>query len=184
MPIICYTCRASTTSSKRPTTSATPTEAYIKRLHAQLKNGTTDSLKQWFAVGDYKKRPNSVGDVETVLPAHVSTEMKHLLNWYKSEPVNFERLLEFHVRFELIHPFQDGNGRVWRLLLLKEWLKHNILPFIIDESLRFFYYRGLKEWSSTRGYLLDTCRTGQNHFAQMLRSFGHQAALENAKDWT
>ncbi len=164
-------------------TSATTTltEAYVKRLHAQLKNGTTDSLKQWFAVGDYKKRPNSIGDVETVLPARVSTEMKRLLSWYKSEPVSFERLLEFHVRFELFHPFQDGNGRVGRLLLLKECLKHNILPFIIDESLRFFYYRGLKEWAATRGYLLDTCRTGQDRFAQMLTSFGHQSALEHAK---
>ena len=149
-------------------------EAYIKRLHLVLKNGTSDSRKGWFAVGDYKRLPNSVNDIETVPPEAVHKEMVKLLARYEArKPGNFDDILDFHVQFETIHPFQDGNGRVGRLLLFKECLKANILPFIIDESLKRFYYRGLHEWNSVREYLRDTCRTGQDRFAAMLRRYGH-----------
>lgn len=150
------------------------TESYIKRLHLTLKNGTSDSRKEWFAVGDYKRLPNSVNDIETVLPENVHEEMLALLADYEGrKPKTFDDILDFHVRFETIHPFQDGNGRVGRLLLFKECLKANILPFIIDESLKRFYYRGLHEWSSIREYLRDTCRTGQDRFAEILSKYGH-----------
>lgn len=149
-------------------------EAYVKRLHFQLKNGTTDSRKGWFAVGEYKRRMNSVGDLDTAAPEDVRTEMRKLLSWYKSERATFERIVEFHLRFERIHPFQDGNGRVGRLLMFKECLRHGITPFVIDESLRFYYYRGLKEWDAAQGYLLDTCRTGQDRFESVLAHFAEK----------
>ncbi len=147
-------------------------EKSIKELHLTLKMGTSDSRKDWFAVGDYKKLPNEVGGTETTLPEQVHAEMKALLAWYNAlENVTLEDIVEFHVRFERIHPFQDGNGRVGRLIMFKECLGHNIVPFIIDEQHKLFYYRGIKEWQSERGYLLDTCRSAQDCFEAVLKYF-------------
>lgn len=154
------------------------TEPYIKRLHFVLKNGTSDSRKQWFAVGDYKRLPNCVHDVETAAPDEVHAKMAALLANYESrKEKTFDDILDFHVGFETIHPFQDGNGRVGRLLLFKECLKANIIPFMIDESLKRFYYRGLHEWGAVREYLRDTCRTGQDRFAALLQKYGHSLNL-------
>lgn len=148
------------------------TEKMIKEIHLILKNGTSDNRIPWFAVGEYKKLPNEVGGLETTSPQEVHDEMKKLLNEYNQyEEYNIDELLEFHYRFERIHPFQDGNGRVGRLLLLKECLKHNIVPFIIDDNLKLFYYRGLHEWKSEKGYLRDTCLTAQDTFKQYLDYF-------------
>ena len=139
------------------------TETFIKELHRTLKNGTTDARQDWFAVGDYKKLPNTVGDMFTAKPEEVAEKMKGLLFEYNAKnEKSFDDLLDFHYKFECIHPFQDGNGRIGRLLLFKECLKHNIVPFIIDEELKMFYYRGLKEWKIERGYLRDTCITAQD----------------------
>ena len=149
------------------------TEPFIKRLHLQLKNGTSDSRKPWFATGDYKKLANSVNDVETAKPEDVHHEMIALLKWYESNPPSFERILDFHVRFETIHPFQDGNGRIGRLIMFKECLRAGILPFIIDDFLKRFYYRGLHESPKIKEYLLDTCRTGQDRFAVLMHHYGH-----------
>ena len=147
-------------------------EKYIKELHFLLKSGTSDSRKDWFAVGEYKKLPNEVGGIDTTLPEDVHNEVKALLVWYNSrENVTFEDIVEFHVRFERIHPFQDGNGRVGRLIMFKECLKHNVVPFIIDEEHKLFYYRGLKEWQSERGYLMDTCLSAQDQFRAVLKYF-------------
>ena len=147
-------------------------EKYIKELHFLLKSGTSDSRKDWFAVGEYKKLPNEVGGIDTTLTEEVHTEVKALLVWYNSlENVTFEDIVEFHVRFERIHPFQDGNGRVGRLIMFKECLKHNVVPFIIDEEHKLFYYRGLKEWQSERGYLMDTCLSAQDQFRAVLKYF-------------
>ena len=128
-------------------------EKWIKNLHMILKNGTGDAKKDWFSVGDYKRLPNEVGGTETTLPENVPAEMKRLISDY-NERNNFtlDDLLEFHVRFERIHPFQDGNGRVGRLILFKECLKHGIVPFIIEDGIKQFYYRGLKEWDSEKGW--------------------------------
>ena len=147
-------------------------EKMIKEIHFILKNGTSDSRKAWFAVGDYKKLPNEVGGMETTAPDRVHREIKDLLNSY-SEQINptFEVLLDFHVRFERIHPFQDGNGRVGRLLLLKECLKHQIVPFIIGEELKLYYYRGLSQWNAEKGYLMDTCLNAQDAFSMILQKF-------------
>lgn len=137
-----------------------------------LKSGTSDSRKDWFAVGDYKKMPNEVGGMTTVLPENVADKMKVLLTEYNSiENKSFEDILEFHVKFERIHPFQDGNGRVCRLLMFKECLKYNIVPFIIEDTLKLFYYRGLKEWNNERGYLRDTCLTAQDKYKAYLDYF-------------
>lgn len=147
-------------------------EKYIKELHFLLKSGTSDSRKDWFAVGEYKKLPNEVGGIDTTLPEEVHNEVKALLAWYNSlENVTFEDIVEFHVRFERIHPFQDGNGRVGRLIMFKECLKHNVVPFIIDEEHKLFYYRGLKEWQSERGHLMDTCLSAQDQFRAVLKYF-------------
>ncbi len=147
-------------------------ETFIKQLHTTLKNGTSDSRKEWFQVGDYKKLPNEVGGGETTPPELVSSEIKSLLSSYNCKNhKTFEDLIDFHYCFEKIHPFQDGNGRVGRLILLKECLKHNSVPFIIDEQLKLFYYRGLKEWKNERGFLLDTCLTAQDRFKQYLDYF-------------
>ncbi|MDE7213441.1 MAG: Fic family protein [Anaeroplasmataceae bacterium] len=148
------------------------TETFIKELHRTLKNGTTDARLDWFAVGDYKKLPNTVGDMNTVEPEEVAFQMKELLFKYNAKKEkSFDDLLDFHYRFECIHPFQDGNGRIGRLLLFKDCLKFNIVPFIIDEELKLFYYRGLKEWRYERGYLRDTCLMAQDKFKLYLDYF-------------
>ncbi|MBQ6599795.1 MAG: Fic family protein [Lentisphaeria bacterium] len=149
-----------------------PSEAFIKQLHSVLKSGTTDSRQDWFAVGEYKRLPNEVGGRETTAPEKVAAEMKKLLADYNAvKEKSFDDLLDFHYRFERIHPFQDGNGRVGRLLLFKECLRNNIVPFIIDEELKLYYYRGLKEWEHERGYLRDTCLTAQDKFKRYLDYF-------------
>jgi len=148
------------------------TEKFIKELHLALKNGTSDSRKEWFAVGEYKKLPNEVGGMDTTLPENVSDKMKELLKKYNSkEEKTFEDILDFHVKFERIHPFQDGNGRVGRLIMFKECLKYNIVPFIIEDNLKMFYYRGLKEWNNEKGYLTDTCLTAQDRYKAYLDYF-------------
>ena len=148
-------------------------ESFIKQLHYILKTGTTDAMKSWFKVGDYKMIENEVGGSETVRPEDVATEMKALLADYNSKSeITFDDILNFHVRFESIHPFQDGNGRVGRLIMFKECLKHNIVPFIITEELKMFYNRGIKEWKNERGYLRDTCLTGQDAMKISLDYFG------------
>lgn len=147
-------------------------EKFIKELHLILKSGTSDSRKDWFAVGHYKKMPNEVGGMTTSLPENVADKMKVLLTEYNSiENKSFEDILEFHVEFEKIHPFQDGNGRVGRLIMFKECLKYNIVPFIIEDTLKLFYYRGLKEWNNERGYLRDSCLTAQDKYKAYLDYF-------------
>lgn len=151
---------------------ATLTENFIKKLHLVLKNGTSDSRKDWFVVGDYKKLPNEVGGMETALPEEVADRMKKLLSEYNNqEEKTLEDILNFHVKFECIHPFQDGNGRVGRLIMFKECLKYNIVPFIIEDNLKLFYYRGLKEWNNEKGYLTDTCLTAQDKYKAYLDYF-------------
>ena len=148
------------------------TEKFIKELHLVLKNGTSDSRKEWFAVGDYKKLPNEVGGRDTALPEEVADKMKALLTEYSAkEEKTFEDILDFHVKFERIHPFQDGNGRVGRLIMFKECLKYSIVPFIIEDNLKLFYYRGLKEWDNEKGYLTDTCLTAQDKYKAYLDYF-------------
>ena len=147
-------------------------EKYIKELHYILKSGTSDHRKDWFAVGDYKKLPNEVGGRNTALPEKVADKMKALLTEYSTkEEKTFEDILDFHVKFERIHPFQDGNGRVGRLIMFKECLKYNIVPFIIEDNLKMFYYRGLKEWDNEKGYLTDTCLTAQDKYKAYLDYF-------------
>lgn len=147
-------------------------ESFIKSLHKTLKSGTSDARLAWFNVGEYKKLPNEVGGKETVAPNDVPSSIKALLDDYNSIPnPDLDDILDFHQRFESIHPFQDGNGRVGRLLLFKECLRLNIVPFIIDEDLKMFYYRGLKEWHSDRAYLRDTCLTAQDKFKKYLDYF-------------
>ena len=148
------------------------TEKFIKELHNTLKTGTSDSRKDWFAVGDYKKMPNEVGGMETALPEEVADKMKALLTEYNGkEEKTFEDILDFHVKFERIHPFQDGSGRVGRLIMFKECLKYNIVPFIIEDNLKMFYYRGLKEWNNEKGYLTDTCLIAQDKYKAYLDYF-------------
>ena len=150
----------------------TLTEKFIKELHLILKNGTSDSGKDWFAVGEYKKMPNEVGGMDTALPEEVADKMKALLNEYNDKgEKTFEDILDFHVKFERIHPFQDGNGRVGRLIMFKECLKYNIVPFIIEDDLKMFYYRGLKEWNNEKGYLTDTCLAAQDKYKEYLNYF-------------
>ncbi len=144
----------------------------IKELHFILKTGTSDSRKDWFNVGAYKKLPNEVGGEETCKPEDVATEMKKLLETYNAKKMKtLEDIIEFHQHFEKIHPFQDGNGRVGRLIVFKECLANNIVPFIIDDNLKFYYYRGLKEWNNERGYLCDTCLSAQDKYKQWLEYF-------------
>ncbi len=151
------------------------TEDIIKELHRILKQSTKDSTLSWFAVGDYKKRANVVGGRETAKPKDVPARMKALLSDYESlDAVSIENVIEFHYNFERIHPFQDGNGRVGRLIALKECLRHSIVPFIIEDSKKMFYYRGLSEWESERGYLTDTCLDGQDTFKKLLSIFDIQ----------
>ena len=149
------------------------TESFIKQLHFILKSGTTDSQKSWFKVGDYKQLENEVGGNETTKPAEVAAAIKALLKEYNSKSkITFDDILDFHVRFESIHPFQDGNGRIGRLIMFKECLKHNIVPFIITEELKMYYYRGIQNWNDERGYLRDTCLTGQDAMKATLDYFG------------
>ena len=152
--------------------AAALTEKFIKELHLMLKTGTSDSRKDWFAVGNYKKLPNEVGGMDTALPEEVAAKMKELLTEYNAkERQTFESILDFHVRFERFHPFQDGNGRVGRLIMFKECLKYNIVPFIIEDNLKLFYYRGLKEWNHEKGYLTDTCLAAQDKYKAYLDYF-------------
>ena len=152
--------------------SGSLSENLIKELHLVLKNGTSDSRKFWFAVGAYKKKPNEVGGRETALPEDVSDRMKSLLTEYNAKDTKtLEDILDFHVRFERIHPFQDGNGRIGRLIMFKECLKYNIVPFIIEDDLKMYYYRGLQEWDREKGYLTDTCLTAQDRYKAYLDYF-------------
>ncbi|MEI3580852.1 MAG: Fic family protein [Acutalibacteraceae bacterium] len=147
-------------------------EKFIKELHLILKSGTSDSRLEWFSVGDYKKRPNEAGGMPTAMPEEAADKMKALLTEYNGkEEKTFEDVLDFHVKFERIHPFQDGNGRVGRLIMFKECLKYNIVPFIIEDNLKMFYYRGLKEWNNENGYLTDTCLTAQDKYKAYLDYF-------------
>ena len=147
-------------------------ETLIKRLHLTLKNGTSDSRKDWFAVGEYKRVPNEVGGRDTTAPEKVEAEISELLSGYNAVPNHtLEQIIAFHHDFECIHPFQDGNGRIGRLILFKECLKNNIVPFIIEDDLKMFYYRGLHEWNHEHGYLVDTCLTAQDRFKAYLDYF-------------
>lgn len=148
------------------------TETFIKELHYTLKSGTSDSRKDWFQVGNYKKLPNEVGGNKTCSPEEVPGRIKTLLaNYNAINNKTIEDIISFHREFECIHPFQDGNGRVGRLIMFKECLSNNIVPFIIDEELKWFYYRGLQEWNRTHLYLVDTCLTAQNKFKIILQYF-------------
>ena len=154
------------------TVNAGLTEKYIKELHGMLKAGTGDARLSWFAVGDYKKRPNEVGGKETAKPSEVEARMKELLAEYHEEKEKtLEDILDFHVRFENIHPFQDGNGRVGRLILFKECLKYHIVPFIIEDEMKLFYYRGLNAWGQEQGFLRDTCLAAQDKYKAYLDYF-------------
>ena len=152
--------------------ASTLSEHFIKKLHHILKTGTSDSRKDWFAVDEYKRLPNEVGGMQTSLPEEVADRMKALLSDYNAVPKKtLDDILDFHVRFERIHLFQDGNGRVGRLIMFKECLKYNIVPFIIEENLKLLYYRGLKEWYNEKGYLTDTCLTAQDKYKAYLDYF-------------
>lgn len=145
------------------------TETWIKDLHKILKSGTSDSKLEWFNVGDYKQRPNTVGGRETSKPNDVEKDMKTLIGVYENkERFSFQDIVEFHYRFECIHPFQDGNGRVGRLIAFKECLRHGYVPFTIDDDMKLYYYRGLKEWTNEKGFLMDTCLSGQDTYKRLL----------------
>lgn len=147
-------------------------ENFIKNTHKILKTNTSDSRISWFNVGEYKSRKNMVGDLITTPPEKVKSTIEKLLNEYnKKQKISFDDILDFHVKFERIHPFQDGNGRVGRIIMFKECLKHDIVPFIIEDNLKMYYYRGLKEWDNERGYLRDTCLTAQDRYKQYLDYF-------------
>lgn len=146
------------------------TESYIKQLHFLLKNNTSDGDKAWFGVGEYKRLQNEVGGRETTAPENVASAMRSLLEKYHNKPeIALEDIVTFHAEFERIHPLQDGNGRVGRLIMLKECLKHNIVPFIITEELKLYYYRGLQEWNKEKGFLLGTCEEAQDRFREYLK---------------
>ena len=148
------------------------TEKFIKELHFTLKVGTSDSLKSWFNVGGYKSRPNEVGGNETCQPENVAKEMKQLLTTYNSlKDKTIEDIIEFHYHFENIHPFQDGNGRIGRLIMFKECLTNNIVPFIIEDEIKMYYYRGLREWQNEKGFLINTCLSAQDKYKKYLDYF-------------
>jgi Fic family protein len=148
------------------------TEILVKDIHQILKTGTNDTKLEWFNVGEYKLRPNTVGGVETSKPNNVSTDMAKLIGTYENKTsYSFEDVLDFHHSFEAIHPFQDGNGRVGRIIAFKECLRHGLVPFTIDENIKQFYYRGLKEWKNERGYLIETCKTGQDKYKRLLNIY-------------
>jgi Fic family protein len=137
-----------------------------------LKTGTSDVQKSWFAVGDWKKLANEVGNIQTVLPQDVETEMNKLNDWYNSLPeIVFENIIEYHYRFEKIHPFQDGNGRVGRLIMFRECLRNHMLPFIIDSDHKQFYLRGLRKFENIREYLIDTCLSAQDTYGTWVKYF-------------
>ena len=146
-------------------------EELVKTLHGILKSGTSDSRKDWFAVGDYKRLPNEVGGEETCEPERVHESMQRLIENYNAKQHTLEDILDFHVRFEKIHPFQDGNGRVGRLVMFKECLRSGVVPFIITDELKMFYYRGLREWGHIDGYLTDTCLSAQDNYKAVLDYF-------------
>lgn len=157
----------------------------IKTFHRLLKTSTSDATKEWFAIGEWKKLPNEVGGIKTVLPQNVESEMNKLNDWYNSNTCHcgsdpqspeyailmFENIVEYHYRFEKIHPFQDGNGRAGRLLMFRECLRNNIIPFIIDDTYKQFYYRGLREFENVRGYLMDTCLSAQDTYREWVKYF-------------
>ena len=144
-------------------------EEIIKQIHYILKHDTKDSTLSWFSVGDYKKRANMVGGRETAKPSEVAGRIKKLLKNYNAiRKVSVEDIISFHAEFEYIHPLQDGNGRVGRLIILKECLRHNIIPFLIEDKKKNFYYRGLNEWHNERGWLIDTCLDSQDSFSRLL----------------
>lgn len=148
------------------------TQDMIKEFHKILKEGTSDSRKEWFNVGNYKKLANEAGNMKTTLPKNVQKDMVKLMQWYNSlGKITIEDIIEFHYKFESIHPFQDGNGRVGRIIMFKECLKNNIIPFIILDKDKLFYYRGLKEYKSEKGYLIDTCLNAQDQYSRMLEYF-------------
>jgi Fic family protein len=148
------------------------TEEMILEFHRILKSSTSDARKEWFRVGAYKARPNMVGDMRTAPPGKVAAEMKRLLAGYSGKDViELEDVLDFHVRFERIHPFQDGNGRVGRIIMFRECLANGIMPFIIDHEHKLFYYRGLKEYDSEKGFLTDTCKAAQDHYTALVQYF-------------
>jgi Fic family protein len=145
------------------------TEAYIKHLHLLLKSGTSDAARKWFNVGEYKQLPNEVGGQDTTMPEAVASEMKRLLKEYNAKKnLTLDDILDFHHRFESIHPFQDGNGRVGRLIMFRECLRNSIVPFIITDDLKMFYYNGLRNWPAIKGYLTDTCLTAQDSFKLLI----------------
>ena len=148
------------------------TEEMIKEFHKILKEGTSDSRKEWFNVGEYKKLANEAGNMQTSLPKNVAKDMAKLMEWYNSlEKITIKEIIEFHFRFERIHPFQDGNGRVGRIIAFKECLKNNIVPFIILDKDKLFYYRGLKEYKNEKGFLIDTCLNAQDQYANMVEYY-------------
>lgn len=148
------------------------TEEMIKEFHKILKEGTSDSRKDWFNVGEYKKLANEAGNMKTSLPKNVQKDMVKLMQWYNSlEKITIENIIEFHYRFECIHPFQDGNGRVGRIIVFKECLKNNIVPFIILDKDKLFYYRGIKEYKNEKGYLIDTCLNAQDQYKEMIKYY-------------
>jgi Fic family protein len=149
-------------------------ETIIKQFHFILKNSTSDSRLEWFNVGDYKKRKNTVGGIDTTAPKKVSTEIRKLIDEYSTiDNKILEDIVDFHYQFEKIHPFQDGNGRVSRLIMFRECLKNNIKPFIIEDEIKFFYYRGLKEYPRQKGYLIDTCKSSQDRMDYLLNKFSY-----------
>jgi Fic family protein len=146
--------------------------AIVKKFHTVLKTSTSDATKEWFMVGEWKKLPNEVSGTATTLPQNVENNMNKLNEWYNSiDKITFENIIEYHYRFEKIHPFQDGNGRVGRFIMFRECLKHNITPFIIDDNHKQFYYRGLKEFANVRGYLMDTCLSAQDTYKEWVKYF-------------
>jgi Fic family protein len=148
------------------------TKECIKKFHSILKTGTSDAQKSWFAVGDWKKLANEVGGIQTTSPENIDKELANLITRYNSiAEITFENLVEFHWQFESIHPFQDGNGRVGRLIMFRECLRNNIIPFIIEEQHKQYYYRGLKEFNHIRGYLLDTCLSAQDTYTEWVKYF-------------
>ncbi len=149
------------------------TEKLIKEFHKILKDGTSDSRVEWFNVGEYKQRANTIGSgIKTTSPNNVEKEMSELIDWYNSlKQITIKEIIEFHYRFESIHPFQDGNGRIGRIIMFKECLKNNIIPFIIQDADKLFYYRGLKEYKNEKGYLIDTCLNAQDQYTEMIRYY-------------